>query len=650
MRRTRILVALVWLLVVPWHPGHADPSRYGMDGGQKYSPLTDITPENVHSLEPAWRYHSGDLGEGFRNREYSFQATPVYRDGVLYVSTSGGLAIALDATTGKERWRFDAQIPRDIWYSEHASRGVTLWHDPDGRVGVACADTVFLPTRVGVLVALDASTGEPCPAFGVDGRVDLRASALPPESDVQLEPGEYGVTSPPVVFESMVIVGSAVGDNRAVALERGVVRALDARTGREVWRFDPVPRRADDPAYASWSVEGARRTGAANAWAPLSVDAALGLVFVPTSSPSPDFYGGMRPGDNRYANSIVALEARTGRVAWHQQLVHHDVWDYDVPAQPVLTEIVRDGARVPAVLVGTKTGMLFTFRRDNGEPLHGMEERPVPASDVPGEVLSPTQPFSRLPAVADQRRLTPDDAFGILLFDKWACRRILREYRSEGLFTPPSIKGSILNPGWAGGVNWGGVAVDAGRQVAVVNVIQGPGLVRLIPRDELDDLMDSGELEDWEVARQAGTPYAMARRLFLSPLGLPCTPPPWGKLVAVDLTAAKILWDVPLGTVRDLAPAVVPNFAWGVPGIGGPLVTASGLIFIGAAGEFVFRAYAVDDGRELWRAELPTSANATPTTYQVDGVQYVVVAVGGHGGLGLPRGDVVMAWRLPATR
>ena len=516
---------------------------------------------------------------------------------------------------------------------------MSLWHGVRPNTQGLCQHRIFLGTLIGEVIALDARTGQICDDFGVEGRADLSRGV----GDVDI--GDYGITSPPAVMGNQIIVGSAIGDNRAVRSERGIVRALDAQTGALRWLWDPIPRSADDPAAASWEGESALITGSANAWAPLSVDLERDLVFVPTSSPSPDFYGGERLGDNHYANSLVALRGSTGEVVWHQQLVHHDVWDYDVPAQPTLTRLQGE----PAVLVVTKTGMLFGFHRDTGRPLIGMEERAVPASDVPGERLSPTQPFSDIPALADQSALGADDAFGVLWFDKRACRKILETYRSEGIFTPPSIGGSILNPSYAGGSNWGGVAVDADRQIAVANVNQVPALVKLIPRDELDTVRASGEIDGWQISRMTGTPYYMARQVFLSPLGLPCTQPPWGKLVAVDLNARSILWEVPLGRVTDVAPAPVPNFEWGVPNMGGPLITASGLIVIGAAAEHALRMFDIQTGEELFHQRLPAAALATPMSYEVAGDQYIVIAAGGHDQLGLSRGDSLVAFRLKGS-
>jgi len=611
-------------------------SSYGGAGGRQFSALEQIRPDNVDSLTEAWVFRTGDLTEPFARKNHSFQTNPVFWNGRLYISTSADWVIALDAATGKEFWRFDPDLPKDIGYSESASRGVSLWHG----ASVECPSRVFIGTLLGELYALDAVTGEPCRDFGEAGMVDMSQGVG------KVDIGDYGITSPPVVLGDRLIVGSAIGDNRAVESERGIVRALDARTGELLWLWDPIPRSSDDPAFETWGGDSATVTGSANAWAPLSADAERNLIFVPTSSPSPDFYGGERPGDNRYANSIVALDAASGSVVWHQQLVHHDVWDYDVPSQPTLTTLQVDGKAQPAVLVVTKTGMIFGFHRETGEPLIGMSERPVPASDVPGEEVSPTQPFSDIPALADQSALTADDAFGLVFFDKRACARTIEAFRSEGIFTPPSQAGTILNPGYAGGSNWGGVAVDESRQIAVANVNQIPALVRLIPRDELEAERASGALEGWDLARQTGTPYFMARRVFLSPLGLPCTQPPWGKLVAVDLAEQRILWDVPLGKTTDLAPAIVPNFEWGVPGMGGPLLTGSGLIVIGAVAEHALRIFDTETGSELWYQRLPAAAIATPMSYEVDGVQYIAVAVGGHDALGLERGDYLMTFRL----
>ena len=619
-------------------------AHYGGDpGGRQYTPAAQLTPANVGRLERAWVHRSGEPRAVFARKQHTFEATPVLWAGTLYFTTGTDVLIAVDARSGVERWRFDPGLDPAVGYGNAASRGVALWHGE----AASCPHRVLFGTLVGELLAVDAETGRPCPDFGRDGRIALRDAEVLGGAD-PADVGEYAVTSPPAILGDLAFVGSAIGDNRAADLERGIVRAVDVRTGAERWRWDPIPRDPDDPAATDWASDTALRTGAANAWAPLSVDPERGLLFVPTSSPSPDFYGGERLGDNRYANSLLALEAATGRVVWHRQLVHHDVWDYDVPAQPTLVDLPRDAGTVPAVLVATKTGMLFAFHRETGEALFPVDERPVPASDVAGEVLSPTQPYSTLPELSGGRALGPDDAWGLLYFDTRACRRILERYRSEGRFTPPSLRGSILYPGWGGGANWGGVAVDPRRALAVVRVNELPGQLVLVPRSEVEARTASGEFDGWEVTAMAGTPYAMARRPFLSPLGVPCIEPPWGRLVAVDLARGTLAWSRPLGTTADFVPGWLPDLTLGIPGLGGPLVTAGGLVLVGGASERALRAFDLSSGEELWTERLPAPANATPMSYVLDGVQYVVVAAGGHGGLNADAvGDHLVAWRLP---
>lgn len=614
----------------------ADWSEYGGQGGQQYTELDQIRSDNLEQLERAWEFRTGDLNQGFSRKSYSFQSNPIYWNNNLYISTSANWVLAINASTGAEVWRFDPQLPTDIGYSESASRGVSIWHGNS----TICPSRIFLGTLIGEVYALNANDGSPCTDFGDNGKVDMSVGV----GNVDI--GDYGITSPPAVMGNSLIVGSAVGDNRGVELERGIVRSLDVRTGTINWLWDPIPRMPSEPNYVSWGSDSGKITGAANVWPPISVDVERDLVFVSTGSPSPDFYGGERIGNNNYANSLVALNGTTGELVWHQQLIHHDIWDYDIPSQPTLTEMQKDGIPVAAVVVVTKTGMLYAFRRDTGEPLFEIIERQVPATTIPGEMVSPTQPFSSVPALADQSALSGDDAFGIVWFDKRGCRSILNTMRSEGIFTPPSLEGTIMNPSYAGGSNWGGVAIDPGRQIAIANVNQIPSLVRLIPRDEIDVKISSGELDGWDISRQTGTPYFMARRIFLSFLGLPCTKPPWGKLVAVDLSNGEILWDIPLGTIRDLAPAVVPNFNWGVPGMGGPMVTKSGLIVIGAAAEHVLRIFDIESGVELWSERLPAAALATPMSYEVDNQQYIAIAVGGHDQLGLERGDYLISFKI----
>lgn len=460
----------------------------------------------------------------------------------------------------------------------------------------------------------------------------------------------YTITSPPAIVGDVLVVGSAIGDNRAVQTELGIVRGIDARTGSELWRWDPIPRSADDPAYVSWKPDETAINGSANAWAPFAADTELGLVYVPTGSASPDFYGGEREGDNLYANSLVALDAASGKVAWYQQLVHHDVWDYDLASQPTLVDLQHDGEVVPAVLQGTKTGFIFSFDRRSGEAIFAIEERPVPQDGVAGEHLSPTQPFPVAPpALVRTDAVREEDAWGMLYFDKRSCRKKIAGMRSDGIFTPPSIEGTIEFPGYGGGINWGGLAFDPDRQLAVAFSMNLAMEVALIPRDDLRAVYDSGEFDGQEFARQAGTPYGMRRYALLSPLDVPCIQPPWGTLSAVDMRDGIIKWQIPLGTIQDTAPAIVPNFEYGVPGMGGAIITKSGLVFIAAAIDNYLRAFDIENGEKLWEGRLPAGGQATPMTYflEATGKQYVVIAAGGHGRIGSTTGDFVIAFALP---
>lgn len=614
--------------------------HYGGDaGGSRYSPAAQIHRDNVARLERAWEHRSGDTSADFAHKGFSFEVTPVLSGRRLFAITSSNLVYAIDAASGAELWRFDPGLDRNADFSEHAARGVSLWRGDAEQ----CPERVLFGTLDGRAWALDAATGEPCADFGDGGRVDLTTGV----GDVR--PGEYGITSPPAVIGDLAVFGSAIGDNGGTHLERGIVRALDVRTGAVRWAFDPIPLDPADPASASWENGSAARTGAANAWAPPSADPERGMVFVATGSASPDFWGGERLGDNVYANSVVALDAADGSVRWHRQLVHHDVWDYDVPMQPTLVDLPMADGPVPAVVIATKTGMLFAFHRETGAALHAVEERPVPASDLAGERLSPTQPFSTLPTISSQRALGPDDAFGLLWFDERWCREILSTWRSQGLFTPPTTTGTIMYPSWAGGANWGGVSVRPDG-VAVVNANELPGLVKLLPIDEAAAARASGDYDGWEITAMRGTPWAMARRIFLSPLGMPCIEPPWGRISAIDLVTGELRWTRSLGTIADVAPGIVPDFEWGTPLMGGALQTGGGLVFVGAAAEHVVRALDADSGETLWEQRLPAAAMATPMSYVLDGIQYVVVAAGGHSHALDHRGDHLIAFRLPLPR
>jgi quinoprotein glucose dehydrogenase len=628
-------------------PPSSEWPAYGRDaGGARHSPLTAITPANVARLQVAWTYHTGEAGVVVKNgRPPALEATPLVVDGTMFLSTPLGRVVALDPATGRERWRFDPEVDPQRGYGDFTSRGVSYWRDPRAAAGTSCAARIFLPTVDARIVSLDAANGRPCTGFGSKGVIDLRRGLRVPPFEFQA----YELTSPPAVVGDVVVAGSGIADNSRLAPASGEVRGFDARTGALRWTFDPIPQDARDPVASSWKDGSAARTGGANVWSVMVADADRDLVFLPTSSPAPDYFGGMRLGDNRYANSVVALRASTGKVVWHFQTVHHDLWDYDNASPPALATVIKDGVRVPAVLQANKSGMLFVLNRETGEPLFPVEERPVPKSTVAGEQASPTQPFGI--------RLSPHayaaaDAWGPTPESRAWCRDQIAALRNEGVFTPASLEGTLVVPGNIGGAHWGGLSVDEARGVAVVPVNRVPAVVQLLVAEGYDREQYRREdaargLTDWEYTRMHGTPYVMRRRLLIGPTGLPCTPPPFGALVAVSLATGRVVWDVPLGTMAPLREGTPPPPAdSGSPNLGGPITTASGLVFIGATLDRMIRAFDTATGRELWKAPLPAGARATPMTYEAGGRQYVAIAAGGSGPFGT--GDEIVAFSLPA--
>jgi len=648
--RAIVIAALASLVTAPapalaQSPDASDWGYYGGDSfGQRFSSLDEINRKNVSHLTVAWTFRTGENGAGFaRASKLSFEATPVLGFGLLYLETPTNIVIALDPETGLERWRFNPHIDRSRLYAEASSRGVSIWEDPDPKRQGVCTRRVFTGTLDARLLALDAGTGVPCKDFGKDGEIDLTTGLRIRNR------ADYLVTSPPAVYGSVVVVGSAIGDNRASDVERGVVRAIDARSGTLLWTFDPLPDSPSHPSAGEWDLSQAAGTGAGNSWGVMSVDEDNGLVLIPTGSASPDFYGGHRLGSNRFADSLLALDVKSGQLAWHQQLVHHDLWDFDLSAQPVLGDIEIQGIPVPAVIQATKSGMLYVFDRAKGQPLFPIKEKPVPPSWVAGEQASPTQPFSSLPSLVSQKPLNAAEAWGVTFWDRGKCRDLIAAHRNEGLFTPPDTHGTILSPGYIGGVDWGGIVFDEGRQRVIAAVNHLPMLVTLVPQSELDSQIRSGAFPNSEFARQAGTPYAMRREPLLSPWGLPCTAPPWGTLVSVDLRRNRIVWQVPLGSTQGVGPWFAPTRDFGMPNMGGPIGTAGDLVFVGAAMDSYFRAFDIETGRELWKYHLPAGGQATPMTYRAgrNQRQFIVIAAGGHGGLKTPRGDYVIAFALP---
>ncbi|HKW42358.1 MAG TPA: pyrroloquinoline quinone-dependent dehydrogenase [Gemmatimonadales bacterium] len=616
--------ALLLALTALQSPG--DWPVYGHDAaGSRHSPLAQINQSNVKQLRLAWAYRTGDM---MRDRS-RFEATPIVVAGTMYLSTPLGRVIALDPARGIGRWRFDAQVSLDGDYGDFANRGVSTWFDRRARAGTACRRRIFVATVDARLIALDATTGNRCADFGAAGTVDLSRDLL----NAPEYAGEYEVTSPPTVVGDLVIVGSSVADNHRTNAPNGVVRAYDARTGHERWSWDPIARAPGMP-------------GAANAWSVFSADSARDLVFVPTGSASPDYYGGARLGDNRWANSVVALRASTGELVWGFQVVHHDLWDYDVPAQPVLFNLRRDGRQIPAVAVATKMGHLFVLDRLTGKPLFPVEERPVPTSDVPGEQTWPTQPFPADPFRLVPEGIRPEDAFGVTPETKEECRALIASFRSEGIFTPPALKGMIVFPGNLGGSNWSGVAIDEARGLIFAPTNRLAMVITLVPRDQLHAAHMAHP--DVEVGRMAGAPYGMLRDLLWTPDHMVCVPPPWGTLAALDVNGPRVRWDTPLGQMPQVA-GVPGSERWGSVNLGGAMVTGGGLVFIAATLDHHLRAFSEETGEELWSASLPAGGHALPMTYTAGGRQYVAIVAGGHDRLPSGQGDYVLAFTLPGA-
>ncbi len=598
---------------------------YGNDpGGTRYSPASQINRANVAQLKVAWTYRTGALDQATRMiRKAAFEATPILADGKLLLSTPYNHVIALDPQSGAKLWEFDPGVDLQHNYSEVASRGVSAWRDSKAKTGQPCRLRIFLGTLDARLIALDGETGKHCTDFGSNGEIDLNRDAA-----TQMEwTGGYQVTSAPAIYGDLVITGSSIADNWKVDTGRGIVRAFDVRTGKLRWTWDPIP----------WAKETKPRTGAGNAWSTLSVDSEHDLVFVPTGGASPDYFGGIRKGDNKWANSVVALRASTGEFVWGFQVVHHDLWDYDVASQPTLFAW-KDGT--PAVVINTKMGHVFVLNRLTGAPLLPVEERAVPQSDIAGEQSWHTQPFSTVSLVPE--KLEASDGWGPTPEDvKW-CQEKIKSSRSEGIFTPPSLSGTAMVPGNVGGVNWGSAAYDPQRHLMMVNTNRLVAWIKLIPRDKFD--AETNKQQDnriyGEFAGQEPSAYGLYRTFIFSPSGLPCNAPPWGTTEAVDLFTGKKVWDVPLGTL-------VPGQQTGSINLGGPMATGGGLVFTSATIAPVLRAFDSETGRELWSYELPAGGQATPMTYNFNGKQYLVIAAGGHGKLGSKQGDYVIAFTLP---
>jgi quinoprotein glucose dehydrogenase len=690
LRFPAVLAALtIALLAAPLRcqvvPDDGWPTYGGDPGGSRFSTSIQIARNNLDRLTPVWTFHTHALDSyKFGDDPPSFEATPILSGNTLIFSSPNDVVFAVDARTGTERWQFDPKVAPQKIGGVITSRGVALWPLASDSTSVAapCSQRIFLATLDARLLALDAATGRPCPGFGRNGSVDLRAGI-----DFQ-NIGYYGMTSPPTVIGNVVVVGSSVGDNQQVDIESGAVRGFDAITGKLLWSWEPIP----------WAARQKVHTGAGNAWSVLSADPSLGLVYIPTGSPSPDYYGGMRPGDNRDADSVVALDARTGRKVWAFQTTHHDVWDYDVPSEPVL---FTWRGTTPAIAVTTKMGMIFLLDRRTGQPLLPVEERPVPQNGVAGEQLSPTQPFQNIPALSpltlgnlNSPAYTRSPA-GLAL-----CRKEFAALRYDGIYTPPTTRGSLMFPGNVGGVNWGGAAIDPTTGILYADTNRSAFAARLIRRNGPADLLLIAEVHltrwkpwfaffvllyladslrrrsfrpgpapfliaslgaalyfagtylslrakpvpvlahfGYELSPQRKSPYLIERRPIVDSHGFNCTPAPWGSLSAVNLNTLTPVWQHTLGTM-------VPGQQTGILNFGGPIVTASGLVFTAAADDPWLRVFDASTGDLLRQIPLPAPGGATPMTYTLDSRQYVVIAAGGHGDGYSKLGDSLIAFAL----
>ncbi len=636
-----VIALLVGIVSAPALAQNGEWPAYGRTaGGARHSPLKQIQTGNVNQLHQAWTYRTGELAhyEGTSTgRRAAFEATPLMVDGTLYLCTPTNRVIALDAKNGAEKWVYDPRIDLKRGYSETTCRGVSLRVDAKSK-----PESLFMGTIDGRLICLNAKDGTPCATFGTNGSIDLK-----PEGG-QVSEGCRPITSPPALIGELVVVGGALCDNQTVLDGYGVVRAFNIHDGSLKWSWDPIPRKPDDPGYETWKGRLAHQTGAANAWAPLSVDPGRDLVFVPTSSPSPDYYGGERIGQNLYANSVVALRGSTGELVWGFQTVHHDLWDFDIPMQPISLELERNGKTTAAVVVGTKQGHIFVLDRETGAPLFGVEERPVPKSDVPGEESFPTQPFPKDLPVFGNRGVKPEDAWGLDDSGREAARKWIESLRSEGPFTPPSLKGSIMTPSNVGGFNWGGLSFDPERSILVGATNQVAAVIQLFPREQSEKARGGNQRLNREFAPMRETPFVMTRDYLINfNQGIVAmTKPPWGTLAAVNLKTGDLAWEVPLGVMLD--PSKHPDAVnWGSFNLGGPLTTAGGVTFIGATPDQFLRAFETATGKLLWQQLLPAAAHSVPMSYELDGRQYLVVTAGGHGKLnpsGL--GDYVIAFAV----
>lgn len=604
--------------------------------GQRYSPLTQVNVDNVSQLKEAWRYQTGDVKLPDDIGETTYQVTPLKVGNTLYICTPHNWAIAIDAATGREKWKYDPNVGLNPDRQHQTCRGVSYYAEPNAAPGTACAERVYLPTSDARLIALDAATGQVCTSFADQGVLHL-------EQGMKYNPaGYYYSTSPPVIVAGKIIIGGAVNDNYSTQEQSGVIRAFDVNSGALVWNWDSGNPAKTEPIAAGETYT----TNSPNSWSVFSYDEGLGLVYIPLGNQVPDQLGmGRSENVEKYSSSIVALHINTGKDRWVRQTVHHDLWDMDVPAQPVLLDITKDGQTVPALVGPTKQGDIYVLDRRTGEPLLPITEEPAPGGAIPEDFTSPTQPTTALSFKPEP--LQEKDMWGVSMFDQLACRIRFHQLNYKGRYTPPSLNGSIIYPGNFGTFNWGSVAVDPERQVMFGMPTYLAFTSQLVPRADIPPKGQDEKGSEQGLNRNDGAPYGVFMGPFLGPLQIPCQAPPWGYVAGADLRTGDIAYKHKNGTVYDMTPLPLP-FKVGVPGIGGPMITKGGVAFLGAAVDNFLRAYDLTTGKQLWEARLPAGGQATPMTYALDdGKQYVVMVAGGHGSVGTKPGDYVIAYTLP---
>ena len=618
----------------------ADWTAFGNDsGGSQYSPLNQITAENVADLEVVWTHRSGDLKQNPAGTSY--QVVPIHANGLLYYCTPLNRVFALDPITGEEVWVFDPHAPdpdtgKPLIEGERLSgicRGVMYWEASEPNEGEACQRRIFKGDRGGNMWAIDADRGSACLDFGAEAGHPGRVT----NADYEMHgEGSAAMPSPGAVIGD-VVVGATASDDGIQNANDGMVRGWDAHTGELMWQFDPIPDDRRD------------QSGAANVWSTMSVDLERNLVFLPTTSPSTDYYGGGRRFPIPHATALVALDATTGRVAWYYQTVHHDLFDYDHVGHPLLVTIMKDGQPREVAILQTKMGWLFVFDRATGEPIWPIEEMPVPGTNIPEDEAALSQPVPTLPVAFAAQNIDRDDLFGLTPFDKGWCQSEFDKMRYEGMYTPPDLRETLLFPSALGGGNWGGAAFDPQSNTLIIKAENLATRLRLESKGDTPD--DDVVRIDYITRPLVGTPYAIVGEVFMSPLGIPCSPTPWGTLSAIDMGTGEMKWQIPLGQIKRFGITVPASFGWGSPTIGGPIITGSGLIFIASTMDNKIRAIDIKMGDELWQAGLPNQGTAVPVTYMANGRQHVVIAAGGtsriNATIGAELSDHVVAFALP---